>query len=217
MADPTPPVPPVIKRVNLTPIQQRIPAVSQDGTLSNAFHGEINRMISALSRTTNNNADVLQLVIDVLDRMGVLVGRVDDIEVAQQATLAEQALVNSYTSPTAVLSASTSAGGVSSVVVANHQRVYADAAKTTVSVTGKTFNDLLPSTYYFFYYDDPTRAGGAVDVKVSTNNLDAAQTGTRHSLGGIYTPAVNEPPESGGGTTPPGGGGYNPRPGQNQD
>jgi hypothetical protein len=205
---------PLIKKVSITPIQQRIPAVNEDRTLSFALHGEINRLINALANVTNYNAETTQLIIDNLKAYGILVERVKTVEEAQAKSDAEAALISSYTDPTSVLTSTT--GTADSVIaVQNHKRVYADANKTTVNVVGTTITGLVPDKFYYLYYDDPTFAGGAVTIKYSLNNLDAAQTGGRHSLGSIATPKIGGEPETGGGPTPPGGGGGYRRPQQN--
>lgn len=200
---------PIVRKVNLTPIQASLPAVNDDRTLTFALQGELNRMMQALANTANYNAETIEIIVETLKQYGILVQRVKDVEELQAKAVKEQALVNSYTDPTTVLTSSTPTGATTStIVVANHKRVYADAAKTTVNVTGKTITGLDPDTYYYLYYDDANFAGGAVDIKFSKNNLDAAQTNNRHSLGSIATPAVGGQQQSGGGTTPPGGGGY---------
>lgn len=214
MADETTPNIPLIKKVAITPIQQRIPAVNDDRTLSFSLHGEINRLINALANVTNYNAETTQLIIDTLKQYGILVERVKTVEEAQAKASKEQALVNSYTDPTGVLTSTT--GTADSVItVQNHKRVYADANKTAVDVVGTTITGLSPDKFYYLFYDDPTFAGGAVTIKYSLNNLDAAQTGGRHSLGSIATPKIGGEPEVGGGPTPPGGGGGYRRPMQN--
>lgn len=204
MADPTVPT---AKKVALSQIQQRIKAVNDDQTLSFALHGDLNRAFAAIVSGQNYNADLLDLVIATLAANNILVKRVADVEAAQKAAVAEAALISSYTDPTMVLSAFTAADGLTaSITVINHNRTYADAAKTTVPVIGKTISALAINTVYYLYYDDPLRAGGAVDIKVSTNNLDAAQTGARHSLGSIQTGgATDTDPVEGGGVNPPGG------------
>lgn len=211
MADP---IVPLVKKVNITPIQQRIQAVNDDKTLSNALHGDLNRLIAGLGNALNYNADTVQIIVDTLAGLGILVQRVEAVAAAQAAsaaaqaaTAAEQALINSYTDPTLVLSAMTASdGATASITVINHNRIYADVPKTSVPVIGKMIPGLAINTVYYLYYDDAARAGGAVDIKISTNNLDAAQTGIRHSLGSIQTGgATDTTPTPGGGVNPPGG------------
>lgn len=199
------------KLLSLARLQSRLRITNDDGTPTTAFTDNYNRMQFNIETAQNNNAQLIQNIIDAVEQIGLVVKRLDDTEAAVVEIQSEQSLVNSYTDPTAVLQAATQSATSSSVTVINHARIYADKANTTVQVEGKTLTGLTPNTYYFFYYDDPTRKGGAVDIKYTTNNVIAAQTGVRHSLGGIITPDVGGGPVDGGGTTPPGGGGYNPR------
>lgn len=204
MAD-TPDIP-LIKKVSISPIQQRIPAVNEDRTLSFALHGEVNRVINALANVTNYNADTLKLIVDALASIGVIVKRVDDIEKAQQDAMRAQALLNSYPDPTITMSAQTQADGTATVTIINHNRVYADAAKTTVPVVGGTIKGLALNSQFYVYYDDPTFAGGNVTYHYTTDNTGAAQVGVRHSLGGVATGGAEDTdPIDGGGVSPPGG------------
>jgi len=115
------------------------------------------------------------------------------------------AISASWTSPGSILSAS-DAGSNATITVAGHTRHYGDVS--SVSVTGANITALAYSTFYNVYYDDPTRAGGAVTFHATTDPnlaLPNAASG-RHFCGTVTTPA------SGGGTTSggytPSGGGY---------
>ena len=98
------------------------------------------------------------------------------------------------------------------ITVEDHSRVYAD--KPPVAVTGgvlTTEDDgttaLVAETVYHTYYDDETRAGGAVDLKltqVSTNAATSSDHPFRHYVGTITTDVGGGTGTSGGGTTPPG-------------
>jgi hypothetical protein len=59
-----------------------------------------------------------------------------------------------------------------------------------VAVSGGTLTARAYSTDYFIYYDDPTRAGGAVTYQSTTSEATAAQIGDRHTVGEILTPAA---------------------------
>ena len=209
MADETTPNIPLIKKVSITPIQQRIPAVNEDRTLSFALHGEINRLINALANVTNYNAETTQLIIDTLKQYGILVERIKTVEEAQAKSDAEAALISSYTDPTSVLTSTT--GTADSVItVQNHKRVYADANKTTVNVVGTTITGLAPDKFYYLYYDDAERLGGAVTIAATTDYPTAFNSSTqpaRHYVGSIETAATGGADTGGGGGTPPGGGG----------
>lgn len=205
MADDTTNIP-LVKKVSISPIQQRIPAVNEDRTLSFALHGEINRVINSLANVTNYNADTLKLIVDALASIGVIVKRVEDVEKAQAAATKDQALINSYTDPTVTTSAQNQADGTATITIINHNRVYADAAKTTVAVQGGTLTGLQPNSQYYIYYDDAARAGGAVTYQVTMDNTVSAQTGIRHSLGGVATADADvTDTQDGGGVSPPGG------------
>jgi hypothetical protein len=215
MADtptPTPtPSTPLIKKVTITPIQQRITAVNEDRTLAFPLHGDLNRVITAIGNVTNYNAETLELVLNALAANGIIVQRLNAIEAAQSAAMKEQALVNSYTDPTVTMTAMTQTNGTVTVSIANHKRIYADAGKTTVNVTGGTITGLALNSQYYVYYDDATRAGGTVTYHYTTDNTVAAQTNGRHSLGGIATGGAEDTtPISGGGVSPPGSSKVNP-------
>ncbi|SFQ00537.1 hypothetical protein [Sphingomonas rubra] len=197
---------PLIKKVNISPIQQRIPAVNEDRTLSFALHGEINRIINSLANVTNYNAETIQLIIDTLARYNILVKRVADVEKAQQDALRAQALLNSYPDPTITMSAQTQTDGTATVTIIDHNRIYADNAKTTVPIIGGSISGLPLNSQFYVYYDDPSFAGGAVTYRYTTDNTVAAQVGIRHSLGGIATGGAQDTdPIDGGGVSPPGG------------
>lgn len=208
----TNPAVPLVKRVSITPIQQRIPAVNDDKTLSFALHGDLNRIISGLGNALNYNADTVQLIVDTLASLNIIVARVEVVAASQAATAAaqaaiaaEQALINSYTDPTVTMTALTQPDGTVTVTIVNHSRVYADADKTRVAVTGGTITGLALNSQYYVYYDDPTRAGGAVTYQYTMDNTIAAQVNGRHSLGGIATGgATDTDPIDGGGVSPPG-------------
>lgn len=203
---------PLVKKVIITPIQQRIAAVNDDKTLSMALHGDLNRLIGGLGAALNYNADTVQLLVDAFARLGILVARVEAVAASQQQTAdaftaaaAEQALINSYTDPNVSMTALSQPDGTVTVTIANHMRVYADPDKTRVAVDGGTITGLAFDTEYYVYYDDLARAGGAVTYRYSTDNTVAAQTNGRHSLGGIATgDATDTTPIDGGGVSPPG-------------
>jgi hypothetical protein len=206
----TPPTP-LVKKVSIQPLQQRLPAVNDDKTLAFPLHGAINRVIAALSDVTNFNADTLQLILSALAANGIIVQRLEAIEAAQQNADRAQALLNSYTDPTVIMSSRVNANGTATITIANHNRIYADPTKTSVPVTGGTLTGLALETTYYVFYDDPSRTGGAVTYQYTTDNTVAAQTGNRHSLGGVSTGRSGDTdPTPGGGVSPPGSG-YTPR------
>lgn len=124
----------------------------------------------------------------------------DGAQAAADATTAQNNLTNSYPS-TNPLSA-TDAGANATITIAGHNRIYGDG--TTVAITGGSLTALAYSTEYFVYYDDPTRAGGAVTFVSTTSATTAAQTGDRHLVGSVTTPAAAAPPTTGEAVQPPG-------------
>lgn len=88
--------------------------------------------------------------------------------------------------------------------IANHDRHYGNG--DIVSVDGDTLaTGEAAGTIVYIYYDDSTRAGGAVTYAYSTVEADAAQLGDRHNVGAVEVPAAGT--ASGGYARPPGYGG----------
>lgn len=119
----------------------------------------------------------------------------------------DDSISTSWTSPGSILSA-TDAGANATITVANHTRKYSDT--TSVSVTGANITALAYSTLYDVYYDQTSRAGGAVTYHATTNpNTGMANAvAGRHWCGSITTPAAAAPPTSGGVYPPSSGGRY---------
>lgn len=103
------------------------------------------------------------------------------------------AIANSGTNGLTITS--TDAGASITVTISSHTRVYADGS--SVAVTGATLTGLSYSTSYYFYYNDPTHAGGAVTYHPTTNIADTIQSGDVHSVGGVKTQAAAAPPVTG--------------------
>ena len=96
----------------------------------------------------------------------------------------------------------TDAGANVTVTISAHTRVYGDG--TSVAVTGGSITGLAYSTAYFLYYDDASRAGGAVTFLSTVTAATAAQSGNRHSLGSVTTPAALAAPVTGNRNLPAG-------------
>ena len=89
----------------------------------------------------------------------------------------------------------TDAGTDATVNISAHTRIYGDGS--SVSVSAGSITGLAYSTDYWVFYDDPTRAGGAVTYQHSTDPADAVQTGDKHSVGAVTTPAAAAPDNNG--------------------
>lgn len=112
----------------------------------------------------------------------------------------ESNLVNSYV--TGLTLSAADAGADTTITVSAHTRVYGDG--TSVAVNGGSITGVPYSTAAHVYYDQVSRAGGAVTYAYSTSAATAAQTGDRHSVGAVTTPAAAAPPSNGNPVRPPG-------------
>lgn len=113
-------------------------------------------------------------------------------------------ILNSSIVETGVLTAA-DVGATATITIGAHTRRYldgsGDVAVTGGSLTGKAF-----ATEYFIYYDDPTRAGGAVTYASTTTQIDSGPSPTnpfRHYVGRIRTPADGAASTTGTGGTAP--------------
>jgi hypothetical protein len=102
----------------------------------------------------------------------------------------------------------TDAGADVTITISAHTRHYPqpDGSTVDVAVSGGSLTGRAYSTTYYIYYDDPSRAGGAVTYQSTTSEATAAQIGDRHTVGGVTTPAALGAPKTGGYTRPPGPG-----------
>jgi hypothetical protein len=121
---------------------------------------------------------------------------------------ASNALGTSYV--TGLTLSATDAGTDATITISGHTRHYPqpDGSTVDVAVTGGSLTGRSYDTSYYIYYDDPSRAGGAVSYQSTTSEGTAAQIGDRHTVGGVTTPAAADPDTSGEGTKPPGPGSF---------
>lgn len=124
----------------------------------------------------------------------------DNAQTVADTVTAQSNLVNSY--PSGLTLGASDAGASATISVSAHSRVYADG--TSVAVNAGNLTGLAYSTKYYVYYDDPSRAGGAVTYHSTTSAATAAQTGNRHLVGEVTTPAALGAPTTGAGVDPPG-------------
>lgn len=103
-------------------------------------------------------------------------------------------LTNSGT--TGLTITATDAGADVTIAVSAHTRIYGDGSTLAiagpVTLTGRAY-----STTYFIYYDDPTRADTTPSYQTTASETTAAQTGDRHLVGMVVTPAAAAPPTDG--------------------
>lgn len=121
-------------------------------------------------------------------------------QAAADDAAAATAIANSYV--TGVTITATDAGANATITISAHTRYYADG--TNVSVNGGSVTGLAYSTLYYIYYDQASRAGGAVTYQATTSEATAAQIGDRHTVGSVTTPAAAAPDNTGDFVYPPG-------------
>jgi len=111
-----------------------------------------------------------------------------DAAAVANTAAAEAAALASLTNSgvTGISIVASDAGASASISISAHTRLYGDGV--SVSVAGGSVAGLAYSTTYYIYYDQPSRAGGAVTYVVTTNQLTAAQNGDRHLVGSATTP-----------------------------
>lgn len=139
-------------------------------------------------------ADAAQVAADTANTAAT------NADAAAQQAAADSALATSGTSGLTITA--TDAGTDATIAISAHTRVYGDG--TSVAVNAGNLTGRAYSTTYYIYYDDSSRAGGAVTYQTTTSQATAAQTGSRHSLGAVTTPAALGGPSTGAPNLPPG-------------
>lgn len=191
-----------------------IPIVKKDGTPTLPFHGWWQQILKKIESAING-------IQDALIAAGIAIEAAEDAQTAadaaQTAADAAQAaadaaegtgegaeriasLTNSGTIGLTVTASD--AGSDATITISAHTRAYGNG--TSVAVDGGSLTGLLYSTYYYIYYDDPSRAGGSVTYAVTTSEVSAVQTGDRHLVGAVTTPAALDPDTGGQVVRPPG-------------
>lgn len=131
----------------------------------------------------------------------------DDAQDSADGANSVASLTASGVTGTNILTA-TDAGTDATIIVDNHTRVYGDG--TTLAITGASLTGRAYSTTFFVYYDDPTRADTTPAFQTTTSEATAAQTGDRHLVGMVVTPAAAAPDTDGDYVRVPGVGGIIP-------
>lgn len=154
-----------------------------------------------------NQILAIPLIIDALANLDAATQAAqvaaDNANAAAGAVTSESSLVNSYVSnftPPVI-----SADNTGLVTIANHDRVYGDPIlNPTVAVTGNTVaTGKAAGTIVRIYYNDSTRAGGAVTYLFTVDPAPPpVQGGDTHSVGAVEIPAAGS--VGGGYVRPPG-------------
>jgi hypothetical protein len=185
----------------LTLLNQSNPIVTSTGTPTPSFTQTINNSFNNLLVTINAVISQGNDTASLLAQIITLNGLVTATNATVDALAKQAALVNSYTSPTSVLTASYD-GTSATITIAAHSRIYGDG--TSVSVSGGSIAALLSNTVYYVFYTDTAHAGGTVTYHDSLSGGDAAQTNGVHSVGVILTPSTTGGSSGGAGGDPPG-------------
>lgn len=124
----------------------------------------------------------------------------DNANAAAMSVTSESSLVNSYPSGVTI-----TADNLGNVTINTHNRIYGDSVMNpTVSVTGAVVaTGAAAASVVRIYYNDPTRAGGAVTYLFTVDPASPpVQGGNVHSVGAVTIPAAGT--QGGNGVRPPG-------------
>lgn len=178
-----------------------------DGTVDADFQAKWQTVMENIESSVNavidaqNAADAANAAAAAADAAAAAAQTAaDDATTAAATAAADSSLASSGV--TGLTMTATDAGADATITISGHTRIYGDG--TSVSVTGGSVTGLAYSTGYYLYYDQSSRAGGSVTYQATTSAATAAQTGDRHSLGAVTTPAALGGPVDGNINLPPG-------------
>lgn len=142
-------------------------------------------------RQLNSNVDVVSAIAAALEAADIALAAAETAQAAADGATSESSLNSSY--PANFVAPLVSAAANGDVTIAAHDRIYGDG--TSVAVLGGMIATAEPAgTIIRVYYDDPTRAGGAVFYEYTSDPVLAAQSGDRHSVGAVTIPGVGTAP-----------------------
>lgn len=193
--------------LKLPRLQQKVSMTDRDGLPSLPFHRWWNTFAGSLEDAINQLAETVdaiaaaQAAADAANAAAAAAeAAADNAQNAADTAAADSALSNSGVTGATITGSD--AGTDATATISAHTRVYGDGS--SVSVSGGSVTALAYSTFYYIYYDQPSRAGGAVTYQATTSATTAAQTGDRHLVGSVTTPAAAGAPTDGGLVQPPG-------------
>lgn len=198
---------------NLATLNAAVAIVDGKGRPTLAFQKQYQTNINELRGQVQQIADILGLtfkldaaVTTAQTAANAAQTAADTAQSAAKKANAVASLTNSGV--TGLTLTATDAGTDATITVSAHTRVYGDG--TTLAVGGASLPGLAYSTGYYVYYDDPTRADTTPSFQTTTSEATAAQTGDRHLVGYVLTPAAAAPPNNGERVRPPGVGNLKP-------
>lgn len=187
--------------LKLPRLRRELKIVSKEGTPDLSFQQWWDRLATQIESSINN----IQAAIDAAN---LAQAAADTAQAAADAAAdaADDAAAVAKLTGSGIDGASpltaTDAGSDATISIASHTRAYSDG--TSVSVNSGSVTGLAYSTTYYIYYDDSSFAGGAVTYLSTTDQATATQTGARHLVGGITTPAAAAGDTNGGSPEAPG-------------
>jgi hypothetical protein len=186
--------------INIPQLQQSRPIVDKEGRPAPDFIRVLNDSIQSLKASFNS----LLALPDIQAAITAAQTAADNANTAaatanSAATSAETAVSQTNAYPTGLTISATDAGTSATIFISAFTEVYpqTNGSNVSVSVNSGSITGLAYSTTYWIYYDDPTRAGGAVTYHATTTQATAAQTGDRIAVGAVTTPAAAGAPVSG--------------------
>jgi len=204
-------------KTTLPKLDRFIQVVQEDRTPNPTFHLFWQRFAEAIEDAIKGLEDADAAIEAALEAAGIAIQAAADAQQAadnaQQAANDAQSGADGAGSVASLTDSGTAdltldaidAGATATIQISAHSRVYGNG--TIVSVNAGTISGLDHDTYYYIYYDDPTRTGGAVSYQATTIEANAAQINDRHLVGAVRTPEIGNPPELGAVKPGPGLGG----------
>lgn len=186
--------------LKLPRLQSRVAVTDKAGMPDRAFHQWWDSFARTLETAVNDLADSVAAIAAAqaaADAANAAAAAADAAALAAQGAADDAAATSSLANSgiPGVTITGTDAGANVTVTISAHTRVYGDG--TSVSVNGGSVTALAYSTLYYIYYDQASRAGGAVTYQATTSQTTAAQTGDRHLVGQVTTPAALAAPTDG--------------------
>lgn len=184
----------------------RLPASQPAWGLMQLWWQRVVEQIEAQETRQDDAITAIQAAQAAADAANAAAAAANTAALTAQAAADESAsassLSNSYVTGLTITAAD--AGADVTITISAHSRVYpqADGSNVTVAVDGGTLTGRAYSTAYYIFYDQASRAGGAVTYQSDTAAV--AQTGDRHSVGAVTTPAPAAPASNGNVLRPPG-------------
>lgn len=179
--------------LKLPRLQRTTPIVDNNGFPSLQFHRDNDKFASSIEEAFNQLAESVAAIAAAQAAADAANAAADAANTAADAAASTAAMTSSGV--TGVTITATDAGADATVSISAHTRVYGDG--TSVSVSAGTVTGQAYSTLLYIYYDQPSRAGGSVTYLATTSQATAAQTGDRHLVGQVTTPAALGGPTDG--------------------